>query len=152
MSTPINGATNTNINPAGITGTAVSPQFQQKLLEAGVPQATIAQGRDAVHAYIDANPAVKQALEAEKQQGQPSIFNTQQQSPQVAQSGQKQQHKAQFEAKVQQYIQQNPGTSEQDAKTAVMAQLKAEHPQAGQKPMAGGCNPCHGCGGCGKKC
>ena len=135
MSTPINGVnSNSTVNPAAATGTPVSDSFKSKLLSAGVPQATIDQGREAVKTYIDSNPSVKQALQAEKQQaqGQQSIFGQQQQGAQGAQKGHGGGHKAEIQAEAQQLMQQNPGMSQQQAIQQVIAQFKAQHAQEQQ--------------------
>ena len=135
----INSVNSASVNPALTTGTQVSPQFQQKLLALGVPQATIAKGRDAVHAYIQANPNIQQALQAEKQQEQQqklqqqSIYQPQQATQsQGAQSSQNGNHKAQLEAKAQQLMAQNPGMTEPQAIQQLIAQFKAQHPEPPQ--------------------
>ena len=149
----INGA---NVNPALTSGTQVPTRFQQKLLALGVPQATIDQGKQAIHSYIEANPAIKQALQAEKQQK--TIFQPQQgsQNSQGLNSA-NQSNKSSFEQKIAAEVaslkQQNPSLSDAQAKQQAIQNLIAQFKSEQQQPqMSGGCSPCRGCGGCGKKC
>ena len=133
--TPVN-VTPTQVATPGATGTPVSPQFQSKLLAAGVPQATIDQGREAVHSYVQSNPAIKATLEAEKKQQQ-GIFDPQQQPAQGAHKGHHGNHRAEIQSEAQALVQQNPGMTQQQAIQQVIAQFKAAHAASeGQEQQA----------------
>jgi len=89
-------------------GNGNNEQFIQKLKALGIPESVIKQGPEAVKQYAQQNNI--QLPEPPKR------------SSESNHSG----HKAEFQAKVEQYMKQHQGVTEQEAVQAVMAEFKAK--------------------------